>query len=271
MPKFDIDKTITKTTNRVMFNDIDPNVYSVYAIGDIHGCFVEMQELVDKCTNHAKDSDRIPVVIFLGDMIDRGPDFLDIFKFIEEHDITCILGNHELHFYLEAMQVKECRSKARRDNHRRFESYDQDTQNKILERIGNMSNGVIIHFTKDAQTPFRDFILTHSPIRGIEHATSGGDDFDFVHLMNGPQCNMRSEVVDFKQLQESFDGVMMVHGHQSWNFKPIAEQDEEQKFSTNRVFNVDSGVVYGDVLTALCLNTNEFIEVQAKQAYSERH
>lgn len=64
-------------------------------IGDLHGCFDETVELLKKC--NASSNDR---VIFLGDLIDRGPDndkCVDLVREIEQRQgqHACIFGNHE--------------------------------------------------------------------------------------------------------------------------------------------------------------------------------
>lgn len=64
-------------------------------IGDLHGMYEETVELLERCG--ASVDDRI---IFLGDMIDRGPDndkCVDLVMSIEEKQAeqACILGNHE--------------------------------------------------------------------------------------------------------------------------------------------------------------------------------
>ncbi len=57
-------------------------------IGDLHGCYDEAIELLDKC--QATASDRI---IFLGDLIDRGQDNHKCVDLAMQHE--SILGNHE--------------------------------------------------------------------------------------------------------------------------------------------------------------------------------
>lgn len=64
-------------------------------IGDIHGCLEEAKELLDRCEATPKDW-----VIFLGDLVDRGPDSagcLDLAMAVEARQgmPSCVLGNHE--------------------------------------------------------------------------------------------------------------------------------------------------------------------------------
>jgi len=57
-------------------------------IGDLHGCFDEAVELLDRLA--LTSSDR---VIFAGDLVDRGPKRPECIDLAKRHE--CILGNHE--------------------------------------------------------------------------------------------------------------------------------------------------------------------------------
>ena len=57
-------------------------------IGDLHGCFDEAVDLLDKVA--ATSADR---VIFAGDLVDRGPKRRECVELAMRHE--CILGNHE--------------------------------------------------------------------------------------------------------------------------------------------------------------------------------
>jgi serine/threonine protein phosphatase 1 len=61
------------------------------AIGDVHGHFDGMCELIDFCNITSDDE-----VYFLGDVIDRGPKSAEVVKWIREHDYPCLMGNHEV-------------------------------------------------------------------------------------------------------------------------------------------------------------------------------
>lgn len=61
------------------------------AIGDIHGCHQEFEDLLGKL--NLEKSDRI---ILLGDLINRGPDSARVIALAREHAKLSLLGNHEL-------------------------------------------------------------------------------------------------------------------------------------------------------------------------------
>lgn len=69
-------------------------------IGDIHGCYKELKELVltlEKKGEYNKNTDKL---IFLGDYIDRGKDSRLVIKFIRDlqkdnNNVIALMGNHE--------------------------------------------------------------------------------------------------------------------------------------------------------------------------------
>lgn len=74
----------------------------VYAIGDVHGRYDLLRNLLDVIENHASRLPGIgrPRVILLGDMIDRGPESARIMRFLataQQHTKRLIVlrGNHE--------------------------------------------------------------------------------------------------------------------------------------------------------------------------------
>lgn len=78
-------------------------------MGDLHGCFDQLTELLKKC-NYNKEND---IIIATGDLVDRGPSSVDVLKFFmpdnphEFHHIYSVLGNHDYKFlrYLKGNKV----------------------------------------------------------------------------------------------------------------------------------------------------------------------
>ena len=75
----------------------------VYAVGDIHGCYDLLRQLLAKisCDAANRAKGRTPRLIFCGDYIDRGPDtshVLDALCWLKRHrpfDAQFLMGNHE--------------------------------------------------------------------------------------------------------------------------------------------------------------------------------
>lgn len=66
----------------------------IYAIGDVQGCAPSLKALIKKLPEKSK-------MIFLGDLVNRGPDSLGSLRYLkklqESKRAECILGNHDLH------------------------------------------------------------------------------------------------------------------------------------------------------------------------------
>lgn len=72
-----------------------------YAIGDLQGCYRSFQRLLERI-DYAPEEDTL---WFAGDMVNRGPQSLDVLRWIYRHRARCqvVLGNHDLHLLSRAL------------------------------------------------------------------------------------------------------------------------------------------------------------------------
>ena len=64
----------------------------IIVVGDVHGCLVELEELLNSCA-YRPGEDRL---IFVGDLINRGNYSLEVLQMAYTLGAECVLGNHEM-------------------------------------------------------------------------------------------------------------------------------------------------------------------------------
>lgn len=71
-------------------------IENIYVIGDVHGCFHTLQNLISRIPKDAE-------LIFVGDLCDKGNYSKDVIDFVIDNGYACVKGNHEhlMETYLE--------------------------------------------------------------------------------------------------------------------------------------------------------------------------
>ena len=69
---------------------------STYVMSDIHGCYTEYMEMLEKIKFDPKKDE----VIIAGDIVDRGPENLEMLRYMESEpeSVTFLMGNHDYDF-----------------------------------------------------------------------------------------------------------------------------------------------------------------------------
>jgi bis(5'-nucleosyl)-tetraphosphatase (symmetrical) len=84
---------------------------ATYAIGDIQGCFTQLQQLMKKINFNPKQD----TIWFTGDLVNRGHESLSTLRLIkdlvERNQAITILGNHDLHLLAVSANIRPLKSK----------------------------------------------------------------------------------------------------------------------------------------------------------------
>jgi len=65
---------------------------STLIVGDVHGCLVELEELLHEAGHSATDT-----LVFCGDLVAKGPDSQGVVQLAREKGAFSVLGNHDAH------------------------------------------------------------------------------------------------------------------------------------------------------------------------------
>lgn len=142
---------------------------ATYAVGDIQGCYTELQQLLQQF-HFDPAQDRLWLV---GDLVNRGPDSLQVLRYIKslgDRAIT-VLGNHDLHLLAVAEGVGEL--------HR------TDTLDEVLS------------------APDRDELLTWLRQQRLLHAEG---DYVLVHAGLLPQWSVKQAAGLAHEVEEALRG-----------------------------------------------------------------
>lgn len=222
----------------------------VYAIGDIHGRLDLTETLLQSiAADHEARGAADPLIVFLGDLVDRGPDSRGVIERLIEFrgghiDCRFLMGNHE-EVFLRA-QTGDLRAL------------------KFLLRIGGratiLSYGIDedeyqgLDFDQLMATLQRRVPAEHIAfLRGFEDSVEVGD-YLFVHAGIRPGVELGAQKPsdlrwireDFLDHRDSF-GKMVVHGHSI---------TEEVDLRANRI-GIDTGAYQSGRLTAVGLEGAE--------------
>jgi bis(5'-nucleosyl)-tetraphosphatase (symmetrical) len=79
---------------------------AVYAIGDVQGCFDELQKLLE----FLEFDPSLDQIWLVGDLVNRGPNSADVLRFAKKMGpdvVKVVLGNHDLHLLATAAGINE--------------------------------------------------------------------------------------------------------------------------------------------------------------------
>jgi len=205
-------------------------VSRTFFIGDIHGCAEELAELFEKFSPNASDN-----VYQVGDLINKGPNSVAALEFVLKHNIKCVMGNHEAKLLnILTKQKTELTPK----------------ELKLLDNVQKPEwiASVVSKFPLWIDTGKE--LLLHA---GLEPKKKTLEDMDSKEILT-----IRLWEGKPWYEQTAFNGRLVIFGH--WAMNGLVDFPHAK--------GLDTGCVYGKILTGYCPEENKFYQVASKKIYA---
>ena len=238
-------------------------------IGDVHGCYEELIELLQKLryiiegiaddgTNYGLKVSHPEnrTVIFLGDLIDRGPASPAVLKLVmsmvRSGTALCVPGNHDmkLHKKLTGKAVQEKHGLA--ETLRQLEGEPDAFKNDVKEFL----YGLVSHYVLDSGK----LVVAHAGLKEEMQGRGSGAVRSFC--LYGETTGETDEFglpVRYNWAAEYRGRAKVVYGH-----TPVPSAQW-----LNNTIDIDTGCVFGGSLTALRYPEEELVSVPAHTMYCE--
>lgn len=208
-------------------------------IGDIHGCFEELQDLLRVLELRTEDR-----VIAVGDLIVKGPQSREVLdRFIEDDRFSAVIGNHDRairqHWRGEPLRL----TKEQKVTVAELES-DRERYSVYLRSLPftiNLGSHLIVHAGVRPGVPLRRQMssdLTEIRTMGVNPSSRKG--VPWFDVYRGRR--------------------IVLFGHWPAKAPRVAR----------RALGLDTGCVYGGRLTAYIIELNQFVSVPARQSYVQK-
>jgi polynucleotide kinase-phosphatase len=231
-------------------------------IGDVHGCFDELVELIRQL-GHRVDETAFTVqpvngrkLVFVGDLVDRGPKVPQVLKLVmnavANGAALCVPGNHD------AKLMRKLRGREVQITHGLAESLAQlaNEQEDFRKLVAEFIDDLVSHYVLDDGK----LVVAHAGMKESMQGRGSGAVREFA--LFGETTGEADEFglpVRYNWAAEYRGAATVVYGH-----TPVPEPEW-----LNRTINIDTGCVFGGKLTALRYPEKELVSVPAKQAYAE--
>ena len=209
-----------------------------FAVGDVHGCFVEFLSLIDKAQ---KEQENLRLIL-LGDIINRGPYSLEMLEWTRAKEVELVRGNHE-QIFIDAIKQDLPLSPA-------LQKLKEDMGNKLNDWVEWLS--ALPYYIEDEA-----FLAVHGGLVPGEKPENSNPRL----LMNIRTWDGKGEDIKHKDnppWHSFYQGKKLVlYGH--W-----AKRGLEIRHNS---MGLDSGCVYGGKLSGVILPDRKLLQEPARHKY----
>jgi len=243
-----------------MWNDKRDETGPFDIIGDIHGCYDELTELLEKL-GYAVDRESCAAkppagrrAVFLGDLCDRGPANVLVLRLVmnmvESGAALCVPGNHDVKL-LRKLRGNDVKLTHGLDL--TVKELDKEPQS-FIDKTMQFLEGLVSHYVLDQGK----LVVSHAGLCEKYQGRSSGRVRGFC--LYGETTGETDEFglpVRLNWAEEYRGSALVVYGH-----IPSAEAQ-----SLNNTICIDTGCVFGGKLSAYRYPEGELVEVPAKREY----
>ncbi len=212
------------------------------AIGDVHGCADEFEELLNALELEPDDR-----VIQVGDLINRGPKSHQAIQLAQEYNVECILGNHELRLL----------TARKREDDGLLKTYDFET----VEQLTKSDWKFMSKMSKYIYDAKQNTVVVHGGF--LPHQPWQDQPLDVI---------TKIQVIDRKgRAAKRSDAPNEPSWAVSWGGDPFAVYGHTPRpnvLTLPSSIGIDTGCVYGGHLTAYIIEDKTLVQVRARQAYA---
>lgn len=260
---------ISQISREKLYNDKKELTGPFDIIGDIHGCFDELKELLEKLHYKIENDDvgapsygykvthpEDRKVVFVGDLTDRGPNAPEVLRLVmsmvNSGIALCVAGNHDakLQIYLSGKPIKlEYGLDVTAEQ---LENESDEFKNEARQFLRSL----VSHYTFDDGK----LVVAHAGIKEEMQGRASGAvrSFCIFGELTG-EIDEYGVAVRYNWAKDYRGKAKVVYGH-----TPIVEAEW-----VNKTINIDTACVFGGKLTALRYPEEELVEVKAKKTYTE--
>ena len=236
-------------------------------VGDVHGCFDELAELLAELGYTVADSARgdglrytvtPPAgrrLVFLGDLVDRGPRVPDVLKLVmaavADGVALCVPGNHDMKL-MRALSGKNVQVTHGLD--RSLAQLAAETA-EFRDAVGRFIDSLVSHYVFDDGR----LVVAHAGlVEGMQGRGSGKVREFCLYGETTGETDEFGLPMRFNWAAEYRGKAAVVYGH-----TPVPEPQW-----LNNTINIDTGCVFGGRLTALRYPERTLVSVDAKEQYA---
>lgn len=255
-----------------LWNDKKSETGPFDIIGDVHGCFLELKELLEKLgyeiTEHQERNNfeqhfgytvAPPAgrkAVFVGDYVDRGPASNEVLRLVmsmaKSGAAICVPGNHDDKL---KRKINGSDVQMRHGLQQTWEQLATEPPEFVVQ-VGKFLDSLISHFVFDDGR----LVVAHAGLREEMQGRTSAEVRSFC--LYGETTGETDDFglpVRYNWAKEYRGRTMVVYGH-----TPVLEPEW-----LNNTIDIDTGCVFGGKLTALRYPERELVSVPAHKTYYE--